>query len=294
MVILATLPLSTMSVFKSKQQEVEDLKARVEDLKTQRDHAKEQRDQFRQQRDALRVASETASARLVDGEFVIEKPVYLVAKRARLAYVRIPKAACSTIRSILMFYNDPQLYAEKIGHFEGANYEFHQADNVVEETTDPPEDCLRFTVVRHPYDRFLSYFHNLMMDKRGGVLSPEMLEETNVRLGAFGFRIGMSFAEYCDAVFSRSHRLQNPHVRRQVDQLLAGGTLAVDFIGRMETLVRDMGRIAALCGQEPPPMKNLNRSSNTGWRNSALITGEVREKLASFYDQDLAFFGYKG
>lgn len=276
------------------QKEIESLKARVDELKGQRNAAREHRDEIRAERDALRELKTTAAARIVNGEPVVDKPVYLVARRAQLAYVRVPKAACSTIRSILMFYNDPQLYEEKIEHFAGANYEFHHADNVVEETTEPPEDCLRFTVVRHPFDRFLSYYHNLIKDMDEKDLTAEEKDETNSRLGSFGFQVGMSFDAYCEAVFSRPHRSQNPHVRRQVDILLAGGTLAVDFIGRLETFNRDIERVAALCGQQAPPMRNLNRSSNKGWRNSDLITADVRGKLSEFYDQDLAFFGYGG
>ena len=280
-------------MFKSNR-EIEDLKARVDRLKEQRDKARTQRDEYREERDALRTIKTTAAARLVDGEAVVEKPVYLVAAHAKLAYVRIPKAACSTIRSVLMFYNDPQLYAEKIEYFAGSNYEFHHAENVVEETTEPPADCLRFTVVRHPYDRFLSYYHNLMKDLAESEVSAEKLAETNERLGGFGFRIGMTFNDYCEAVFSRPHRIQNPHVRRQVDIILGGGTFAVDFIGRLETFNTDMERLAGMCGQESPPLRNLNKSSNTGWKNSDLITPEVREKLSAFYDQDLAFLGYEG
>jgi len=278
-------------MFNSKQEE---LKSRIEELKSQRDKARAQRDDYKQERDALRAIKTTAAARLVDGEAVVEKPVYLVARRVKLAYVRIPKAACSTIRSVLMFYNDPQLYAEKIEHFAGSNYEFHHAENVVEETTEPPEDCLRFTVVRHPFDRFMSYYHNLMKDIAEAEVSQENLDEINVRLGGFGFRVGMTFDEYCEAVFSRPHRIQNPHVRRQVDIILGGGTLAVDFIGRLENFNADMARLAGMCGQEPPPLRNLNKSSNTGWRNSDLITPEIRAKLGEFYDQDLAFLGYEG
>jgi len=83
-------------------------------------------------------------------------------------------------------------------------------------------------------------------------------------------------------------------VRRQVDIILGGGTFAVDFIGRLETFNTDMERLAGMCGQESPPLRNLNKSSNTGWKNSDLITPEVREKLSAFYDQDLAFLGYEG
>ncbi len=288
------MPL-TLAPARRLHEQIAELERRRDELRAQRDRAREQRDAYRAERDALRAIRETAAMRLVGGELNVERPRYFVAERAGLAYLRVPKAACSTIRGVLLYFNDPQLYEEKFDQFAGDVRAFHHADGVAEETDDPG-DCLRFTVVRHPFDRFLSWYHNLMVDLAPGgkreLTDSAVLAETNARLGDFGFRIGMSFEDYCEAVFSRPHSKQNPHVRRQVDLLLGAGELAVDFIGRLENLERDLGRLTAGLGKGAPPVRSINPSSNKGWRKSDLLTPVVLEKLREFYEQDLRFLGY--
>ena len=215
-----------------------------------------------------------------------------MAREVGLAYLQIPKAACSTIKAALLHYTNPELHASRIEAAESdlpALQALHHEGHL--EESEDPGDCLRFTFVRHPFDRFLSFFYNFFVD---GVKLQDgaLVDELNVELEPFGLQATMGFDEFSEVVFSHPYDKQNPHVKRQVDLLLGSGGLAVDFVGRLEYLERDLGRLTAGIDAPPPKLGRLNQSSHKDWRHSELLGSAVVEKLVEFYRDDLAYFGF--
>jgi hypothetical protein len=255
-------------------------------LQQQRDEARERRDAFKKQRDQLRAGG------AILGAVPSGKPSYFMAREVGLAYLQIPKAACSTIKAALLHYTNPELHATRIDGAESdlpALQALHHEGHL--EESDDPGDCLRFTFVRHPFDRFLSFFYNFFVD---GVKLQDgaLVEALDRELEPFGLVSTMGFDQFSEAVFSQAYQKQNPHVKRQVDLLLGSGELAVDFIGRLEHLSRDLARLTAGIDAPPPKLGRLNQSSHKDWRSSELLTPVVVEKLTQFYRDDLAFFGF--
>ena len=220
------------------------------------------------------------------------RPSYFMARNVGLAYLQIPKAACSTIKATLLHYTHPELYASKIDAAENdepALPVLHHDGHL--EESEVPGDCLRFTFVRHPFDRFLSFFYNFFVDKvklNDGAL----ISKINVELEPFGLLATMGFEEFSEAVFNRPYDKQNPHVKRQIDLLLGSGELAVDFVGRLDFLERDLNRLTAGIDAPPPKLGRFNQSSHKDWRNSELLRPDIVEKLTEFYRDDLAYFGF--
>ncbi len=265
---------------------IDELEARVEVLQRQRDEARAKRDAYKSQRDQLREGG------AIFGAVPSAKPSYFMAREVGLAYLQIPKAACSTIKAALLHYTNPELHATRIEAAESdlpALQALHHEGHL--EESDDPGDCLRFTFVRHPFDRFLSFFYNFFVD---GVKLEDgaLVDELNAELEPFGLQATMGFDEFSEAVLSHPFDKQNPHVRRQVDLLLGSGELAVDFVGRLEFLERDLGRLTAGIDAPPPKLGRLNQSSHKDWRHSELLGPAVVEKLVEFYRDDLAFFGF--
>ncbi|MGI9243391.1 MAG: sulfotransferase family 2 domain-containing protein [Verrucomicrobiales bacterium] len=262
------------------------LDARIEELQEQRDAARRKRDAYKEQRDRLRGGG------AIFGAVPSGKPSYYMARQVGLAYLQIPKAACSTIKAALLHYTNPELYASKIDAAESdlpALQALHHEGHL--EESEDPGDCLRFTFVRHPFDRFLSFFHNFFVD---GVKLQDgaLVDELNEELEPFGLVATMGFGEFSEAVFGRPYDKQNPHVKRQVDLILGSGELAVDFIGRLEFLERDLNRLTAGIDAPPPKLGRLNQSSHKDWHHSELLGPEVVKKLTEFYRDDLAYFGF--
>ncbi len=275
-----------LSPTRSKHSRVEALEARVAELQQQRDEARERRDAYRLQRDRMREGG------AIFGAVPSGRPSYFMAREIGLAYLQIPKAACSTIKAALLHYTDPDLHASRIDGAESdlpALQALHHEGHL--EESEDPGDCLRFTFVRHPFDRFLSFYHNFFIDGVM-VLDGSLVGELNRELEPFGLLATMGFDEFCEAIFSRPYHKQNPHVKRQVDLLLGSGELAVDFIGRLEHLDRDLARLTAGIDAPPPKLGRLNQSSHKDWRSSERLTPEVVEKLTDFYRDDLAYFGF--
>ena len=180
-----------------------------------------------------------------------------------------------------------------ITDLESDPHPLHHTPGLLERSSDT-FGCLRFTFVRHPFDRLVSFYLQAIRraDQDRHPIDPTRLRRLSGELEKSGLSLGMSFEEFLNVVVQTPESEQNPHVKSQVGYLFTWRGLAVDFLGRVENFQKDISFITGYAGclGGLPPV--LNKSTNPGWRNFDALTPAARRTLAVHYDEDLRFLGY--
>jgi hypothetical protein len=138
--------------------------------------------------------------------------------------------------------------------------------------------CFKFAIVRNPWDRLVSAWEFTRNRKRHSVSFPEfvgMLLDLDLR---------KSEALWPDMVSIRWHTMP------QVDHISLNGGVAVDFIGRMETLEDDW---EAICVRTGCNMKLSHRNRGVHEPYQAYYTSELAERVAQLFKRDIESFGYE-
>ncbi len=131
-------------------------------------------------------------------------------------------------------------------------------------------DYYKFAFVRNPYDRFVSACAFL---NRG---NPE-----------FGARP----TEWMKNALARSQFRQRVLIRPQCSQLEdANGELAMDFVGRYETLQPSLDELFKHLGLPPTVLELRNRSDHRHYRD--YFDADLERQVAELYRKDLALFNY--
>ncbi len=196
-----------------------------------------------------------------------------------LAYIRIPKCACTTIeRWMASHHANYVLNPNYTTHSRSANE--HYFDNIATDV-DPKEGYFRFTFVRHPEDRFLSFFN----EKLAGKKKEEPLLK---RLEQFGLYHGMSKLECLELLADQPETYNfNPHFAPQYHFLLRGDELRVDFIGRLESFKRD-SKILQQVSRSDKEFPIANKGATT----KSNLTKRERRILNHIYEKDFCLLGY--
>ena len=209
-------------------------------------------------------------------------PVFFYLSREhRLAYLQMPKVACTSIQAAICRLNRPDLSAEAI--FAPRAIHRHPEWNDREGLNFAGwEEFFRFTFVRHPIARFLS-FH------RSKIEQPSELEP---RFSVMGLRRGMPIEEVLEVVEAIPEEDLDPHIVPQHTFVVRRGALQVDFIGRIERFAADLELVKARTGAALEiPRLNRTRNDESG-APRAQISSDVQRRLERLYAGDLRFFGY--
>ena len=133
------------------------------------------------------------------------------------------------------------------------------------------EDYYSFAFVRHPFERALSFYAHLFLPLRG-YSDRQLFFEMKMRREVFRhFHLlaeVRSFEDYCEWLNTPwgSDRFADRHFRSQhVNIRLPDGRLP-DFIGRLESLDEDFGRIAADTGMSKPELAMMGTKGGGGPR----------------------------
>ncbi|WP_084591637.1 sulfotransferase family protein [Gilvimarinus agarilyticus] len=205
---------------------------------------------------------------------------YYCSEKLGLAYVRIPKCACTTIERWMARHHDTfQAHPNLPIHSEEANQRYF--DKVVAELP-PLEDYFRFSFVRHPEDRFLSFFNDKLA--RGKPEKPLLK-----RLEAFGLYHGMPLKKSLEVLAEQPDTsLFNPHFAPQHHFLFDGARLRVDFIGHMENFSAGTTVLQTISNSDIPfPYSNKNPTPKSPLRKSE------QSLLRKIYKRDFELLGYK-
>lgn len=92
-------------------------------------------------------------------------------------------------------------------------------------------DYFIFTFVRHPHDRLVSLWHNLVVCPTEKGFHPG--------LAAHGIEHGMGFDEMVKVIAAVPDEIANNHFRQQVSCLTHDGAFLPEWVGRFERLAQD-------------------------------------------------------
>lgn len=206
----------------------------------------------------------------------------MVSRRGRYVYVRVPKAANSTVfRALLDAHPEPGVTLEDLARAKTAVP--HYGDLGWAELAELGR-FFTFTVVRDPYARALSAY----LDK---------FKDGDKHLDRFGLRVAgfdqgrVSFRGFC-RYLAAGGEAENAHWMRQTR--LTGLADRLDFVGRVETLEADLGRIlAGIGGAAPGPITRAGPPpTGAARRLRAHFDAECLGLIEQVYAADFAAFGY--
>jgi hypothetical protein len=206
----------------------------------------------------------------------------MVSRQAGYLYLRVPKAANSTVVAALL-EGRPEAGIDPANLADAKGRVTHLGDLG---WRDLP--ALRrffvFTVVRDPYARTLSAY----LDKfaAGG----RQLDRFGARIA--GFDAGqVSFRGFC-RYLAAGGEAENAHWVRQTR--ITGLADRLDFVGRVESLGPDLARILERIGGDPATTPGRAGPSATGARDrlGEYYDAETRRIVAQVYRADFQAFGY--
>lgn len=133
----------------------------------------------------------------------------------------------------------------------------------------------RFTLVRNPYDRYISkYFY----DDKSGRSYEELLR---------------AFPDWLDQMEEENRNGTATRHRRTMKWWLTGedGTLLVDHFYKLEELDKGLAEISERLGRKVE-MKRIKSSPVTHDKNDILGSAELRQRLHALLAEDFEHFGY--
>lgn len=136
----------------------------------------------------------------------------------------------------------------------------------------------KFAFIRHPLDRFVSLYHYFAQMSANHQWYP-MNEPLIKRMQGYG-----SFRECC-LRFIEDRTCTYYHLLPQADYVLIDGKMAVDYLGRTETLQDDIAQIAAILHAPRFRLRRQeNRSQHRPWQEE--YDPETTEIVSAHYAAD--------
>jgi len=199
----------------------------------------------------------------------------------KLAYLRIPKCACTTLEQWLAsLHKNYSLHPNISIHSPEANRTYFDALTDDERKL---SDFLTYTFVRDPYSRFISFYKDKIM-------GPRKEEHILQNLGQFGIVHSMPIDECAYALSEVEDCSQlDPHVAPQYLFCMRRGKLRLDFIGRLENFDKGMKVVSSYAGVKPTSSQ-LNKAK--GGESKIVLSDKTKQYIQKFYKEDFQLFGY--
>ena len=145
------------------------------------------------------------------------------------------------------------------------------------------ENYFKFTVVRNPWDRFLSLYKYRV--KRG---HPSFRRGV-IPFKKWGKKIYNGCPNFCKGFTLREPKL---YVKPQLNWITdANGNMVVDFICRFENFQEDFNAVCNKIGIPERTLPHVNKSKHKHY--TEYYDDETREIVAEKYKKDIEYFGYE-
>lgn len=237
----------------------------------------------------------------------------MATSRLPLAYLNMPKSACSTIKNILYFLETGDWYSDPVAihrHLKKGG-PLLRGKKLVEhcQSHHLQRPYVAFTFVRHPGRRAYSAFidkiwsqhpysfpaiQQYLRDTRGVRLADELPAATvdEVRLAFSAF---LDFA--ADNLANKTPFPSNPHWQVQFQRLRCTAPREhLAFIGRVESFAADMAALLQMAGCELGVADVVNKRFNEGppppFEYKQIVDDAINDKLKAIYHLDYTAFGY--
>lgn len=197
----------------------------------------------------------------------------------RLAYITVPKAANTAVKAALL---SSYVRKQKWRNPHAATMPYVEVTK--DELRDRYADYLSFTVVRNPFDRFVSFW----ADKIAGHGWYESLRRR-------GFAPGMGFEESAKVAASISDADTDPHLRSQHERLTdADGTLLPHLVLRFEDLHPEWEGLRSIANQRAGPrlVALEQRRESIHLPSERYFTPAAIDAVTTRYRQDFELLGY--
>ena len=193
-------------------------------------------------------------------------------KLTKSIFVRIPKSAG---RSVSI-----SLYGNLVGsHLPVKDYQIVFSE-------DDFNSYFKYTLVRNPWDRLVSAFLFL---REGGVTGLDQYFSEKHLHDVFDFE------DFVKNHLSKKEVLSFTHFRPQTDFLLINGELAIDFVGKFESIEEDFEVIKQKLNM--PPHIELAKKNITGSRTKKDYRDYYNEEMIDIvrkvYQKDIELFDYQ-
>jgi len=202
-------------------------------------------------------------------------PNNIILPEHKLAFMLIPKCANTSIKYAILdalgINTKENIHNPKL---------FKYADRCFIKSK---KDWLKIAIVRNPYDRLLSCW-------RSKIWEPRRLHSGFTKYKVFYHK--MPFEKFIDRVIELPDCIADQHFRMQSLELLSGGKLVPNLIGRMENLDNDWSKIQNAvfehCKLKLPVLKLINATD----KNNNPYTRELKMRVYDKYATDFIEFGY--
>lgn len=220
-----------------------------------------------------------------------------VLPRQSLIYIAVPKAASTTIRSILSEIANSSkppdqgvIYKRRCSgllspSMAGLDRFYRLATSA---------DTLCFTFVRNPYARLVSAWSDKFSGKplRRGDPYIDLYLNHAASCGHSPPSIEpLSFPAFVQFVHETMPDLLDPHWDHQVRRTSLPG-IELGLIGRVENFGKDFGNVLEHARQPLIKLRRLNKSGASAWASH--YTDELAKTVYRLYEQDFDTFNYSG
>lgn len=225
-----------------------------------------------------------------------------VSSKFQYFYMGVPKTACSKVKMLLQQLEGNPLPANPFGVHErttlGIPFVSKLSDFspelALEILSDPK--WFRFTFVRNPYSRLFSGYRNKVMDLK----SPWKGFRESIREHA-GYPTPpgktprmVAFRDFVRYVRQQPDEERDGHWRSQFGTLCAD-RISYDFVGRMETVVKDFTEVLARFGAPQELTESVTEvvGASIPVPNAAAYDADLANTVYDMYRLDFETFGYE-
>ena len=203
----------------------------------------------------------------------------------QIAYLSIPKVACSSIRYALAGL----VFGRELDPY-GRDKDLRIHEDVfigkpLKSIARNHDHYFKFTFVRNPWDRLLSCYNDKI--KNPERRTPKMIYQ--------GFEAGMTFAEFIERAYQIPDHQADEHICSQVGRITYQGRLLPNFVGHFETLTEDWqqlkGILAPRLKRALPDLPHTNKTIHLPYQR--YYNRRLEHMVGERYKGDIERFGYQ-
>jgi chondroitin 4-sulfotransferase 11 len=195
-----------------------------------------------------------------------------------------------------LFVHIPKTAGNSIMRAFGIGWENHMDLSRYRETLGPEilAGCFKFAIVRNPWDRILSEYNFQRKKKQRADTVRLFLTKPDGTTRTFREWVEHALAHPEEHQPKQWGGKTSPFIHRlspQIDWVTLDDSIGVDFVGRMESLQKD---IDTVCQRLDLPRKRLSRVNwKLHWHYSRYYDDTTRKLVGDYYERDIDSFGYR-